>query len=407
MFGALWERFSNEIKQSIVWLGGRGASTMAVMGGTFAQEYLAGSGASSSATSTIAPYIALPVTLVASSISNQIKHNEEEVALLKDARREIAATLGLDPHEVGREHLYQVAEGIPSRNIPPNETLKEALHANDARRNIAWGASIISAAVTLAGLSLLQGAVSATMPVFALMTMVGAANFVTQYALKYAGEAIMGVEKNTTYENIKGIKRALAHGDDISPEQVLGVFAARHPAISRSIKEGFGKSFDHLDMQEQQAAVNMYEGQYHLKAMAEALSDRSIRPSELFFLAEGRTSGALQERAKRIERYASLLEQSVHEHGREHERAHLYNAAVGLAGAVADQAHQAHQVQDIAHHQHPHPQESAQQPAALPSAPMQQQPNWVQRVGVAPNSQASWVDRSQVAAHTPVMHTLG
>lgn len=303
----------------------------------------------------IAMWVALPLLTGFQAFMDYRKEQNAKHHLLNEFREEVAIAIGKDAKDVDLKDLQTVAEGDKSRGIEANPILDEEWDRIGRRRTVQFVTTAISAVATLmlinfpmftnaagasqtlvaeAGdwvawgkdqaismLNLPEGSTLASIISngFTYTGLTVAASWVLQAAnaaLDFVSFGVLGLSSKTTHDRIDDISKALDNGKLITKEQVLGVFVSANKDLAEDIRKEFGKDYDKLGWQKQQAAVAKFGGEYKVYELAYMINFRMIKPQELAFAAVGRESGV-----KPRDQYGNALQAHEQDVAKEQEKA--------------------------------------------------------------------------------------
>lgn len=304
-------------------------------------------GAMTSWTMQPAMWVALPLLTGFQAFMDYRKEQNAKHHLLEEFGEEISKTLGKPQKDLTLKDLQTVAEGDPSRGIKPNIVLDEEWDRIGRKRTIQFittavsglGAFMLvqmplfggSTIVDLAGNLVAQGqgfaaSVLGAESFFGQMVATGftytgltlSAGIILQTAnatLDFVTFGALGLSRKTTHDRIDDISKDLERGKLITKEQVLGVFVSANPDLAEDIREAFGKDYDKLGWQKQQAAVAKFGEPYKIYDLAYMLNFKTIKPQELAFAVVGEESGV-----PKRDQYGRALEQHEQDVAKEQEK---------------------------------------------------------------------------------------
>lgn len=261
------------------------------------------------------PVLIVSVTAGLQALTTWRNERFQEGKLVDAYREEIGAALDKEPQEVGIADYRLVAEGSLHRGIRPNPVLKQALERNESKHLMQFLTTAFAGALTGLGLLMFSGGVTAlgqevdsiqqnVYAFFGVESLAGAGAALTgtlfasglvmgllNRALDFTGERLFGMTRTTAHERIQDIRRSVERGQEVTPQQVLGVFVATEPVLDRAIEEHFGQPYQRLNALEQFQALQFYADYLPVDALAAEINAGHIRPTELAFAAAGQRSG--------------------------------------------------------------------------------------------------------------------
>lgn len=227
------------------------------------------------------------------------EYNSERREILDTYRDELSAKLGKDRRKLRYKDIDRVAEGSMEQGVESNHTLNQALQKARSYRNLNVGLSIFA---SLGSFALISIAFPPAAPGAAIIAH-GAAEVITQAAiglitylsikapLKWIGEKVLGLDRETTHDRIVSLERDRARGRFITREQVLSVFVSANEELDTMIRKTHGKQFDKLKLAEQQQIAAEFGKLIGLDQLTDAINHRQMKASELAFTVEGQVSG--------------------------------------------------------------------------------------------------------------------
>ncbi|MCH2546101.1 MAG: hypothetical protein MK052_00620 [Alphaproteobacteria bacterium] len=232
---------------------------------------------------------------------NHIDHKHRKSQLTELYRPQVAAITGKDPEAVGFKDFEAVAKENPS--------LQNELHRNDRNRTVKNTAAIVAtaavfvgvfAAITLvppiggaAALAAAGGIGSGAWLGFAVG--VGASSMAGMYAVKKGltkiGNKIAGLDTPSVEDKVRNLSREHRKEHKIVPEEIMDVFAAASPDLSRQIENKYGKPYEDLKVAKKRAVTAEYAEQLQLPEIATAINENEMNARELTFRVHGQSSG--------------------------------------------------------------------------------------------------------------------
>ncbi len=284
-------------------------------------------------------FIGVPLITGFQAFLDYRKEQNAKHHLLDEFAEEISQVLGKDGKDLTLKDLETVINGDRHKGIPPNSVLKEEWDrigrkrsmqfattamagvaalvailapifpadavgvanevANNGMTNIAhmagvWVTNVKEFILSITPLSsetgigmwLARGFTYTGITMSAGIIIGGVNN-----ALDFVGGHILGISGKTTHDLIDDISHSLNNGKLVTKEQVLGVYVSANTDLAQDIKEYFGKSFEKLGWQKQQAAVAIFGKEYDIHTITQDINFGVVKPQELAFSSIGQKSG--------------------------------------------------------------------------------------------------------------------
>ncbi len=261
--------------------------------------------------------IAAPITSAFSLWMEQEEYHHNLDKILNHYRPEIASWLnnGKRPEQLTHDDLYDAAYGDPTRNIPGNPTLQDALKQTVLERNWSMGISVAATATSTYASALAEetvdehirrglagmfgeGTALATsswlnngLEMLALGVLSYAVYVAVKTPLHWLAEQCFGVEKETVAEKIDGLRRGREEGRAVTEAQVMEIYLAAHPNLDNDIRENYGKHFSRMRPKAKEAVLAEFGPKLDLERIATEINEGRMRPEELAFAISEQNSG--------------------------------------------------------------------------------------------------------------------
>lgn len=237
-----------------------------------------------------------------SAYINHLVHGRQEKNLLGRYRPQIAAFVGKDEESTSLEDLYTVARGNPS--------LDAELNRNNSMRNLRTAGALIGTTTAFTAVFLAAtffpplAALGVAAASSGLMSGAGLAFVASCTAVSFAtlhvagkglvklGSKLLGHDTPSVEDHVHGLDKLYKKGENIAPEQVMGVFVAASPEMQKSIKSAFGERYEKLTSEQQVAAEAMFGDKLPLEQLAASINAGELNPRELLFTVHRQSSGA-------------------------------------------------------------------------------------------------------------------
>lgn len=278
----IFDEFGSWLQTLKVYLLGRGALSLLVLGTTMAASAL-GFGFT-------AP--ALVIGLGGAALSAVMRLNSQaqyENKMVDLYRNDIARELGLAPEDVTRSHLHEVAKS--------NDVIDQALARQRRKNMVSFATSALAGLATFALLDF--GLAHQAITQFFTEHFEGAANF-----LRYASVGLVsgtsslilhdgleaaigqgaGLSKAVAHDLIVGMDRDLRRGRTITPEQVYAVLVTEDSQLDQTIRNQYGTSFLRMPPLTQRKVLEEFHVLEQLDQMAIQLSNGSLSPGHLAYM---------------------------------------------------------------------------------------------------------------------------
>lgn len=187
-----------------------------------------------------------------------------------------------------------------------NRVIDEELKRARRQRNFAVPLAAICTIVAFA-------VATFALPATAGFLLKAAVSMATYYAVKtplqLLGNRQFGLMKETVNDRIFHLKLAKDKCQEITPEQVLGVFTKANTKLAGLIELQFGKPFEELDPQHREDAVRLAAVLVPIDQLAKDITEGKVKVTELAFASGGDISGV--PRNEHAINYCNVPEQDI------------------------------------------------------------------------------------------------
>lgn len=230
-----------------------------------------------------------------------MRFNQDEMARIY--RNDIADQLGIDPKEVTRAHVHQLAFGDEEKGIAPNPVLREEVNREWNKTWLKFGTSLVAATasfllVMLGVPALAESSILAPlgstlgewMGKASVALVTGATGLVLNNGLDIGVQVATTLGKQTIHDRIARLDRDIARGSQVSPERVFAVFVASSPRLESSIIAQYGKRYDVLPVADQIHLIEAFGAKESMNQLASALNAKRFSAGSLAFVVAGQRS---------------------------------------------------------------------------------------------------------------------
>ncbi|MGE0753793.1 MAG: hypothetical protein AB7L92_01380, partial [Alphaproteobacteria bacterium] len=253
------------------------------------------------------PGFTLPVIGLTAAVSAGITQYEYSTKMKRVAQfyqHELGSVLHKDARKITGNDLLDAAQGSILDQRNGNRILAEEIGQSRKRRNLGVMLSVAASVVTLAilGLAIPDGAAHAAGELakgsfFTLGTLAKSiVGLATYYAVKapmhWAGDKLLGTDKQTTHERIEELNREHKNGKALTREQVMAVYVAANPDLDGVIAKKYEDNFDKLDRRDKRIVTAELGHSMGVDAVTDAINAGNMSVAELAFVAVGQESGA-------------------------------------------------------------------------------------------------------------------
>lgn len=230
-----------------------------------------------------------------------MRFNQDEMARIY--RNDIADQLGIDPKEVTRAHVHQLAFGDEEKGIAANPVLREEVNREWNKTWLKFGTTLVAATASfllvmlgvpaLAESSILEPlgpTLGEWMGKASVALVTGATGLVLNNGLDIAVQAATTLGKQTIHDRIARLDRDIARGTQVSPERVFAIFAASSPRLENSIIAQYGKRYDVLAVADQIHLIEAIGAKDSMNQLASALNAKRFSAGSLAFVVTGQRS---------------------------------------------------------------------------------------------------------------------
>lgn len=230
-----------------------------------------------------------------------MQFNQDEMARIY--RTDIADQLGIDPKEVTRAHVHQLAFGDEEKGIAANPILREEVDREWNKTWLKFGTTLVAATasfllVMLGVPALAESSILAPlgptlgewMSKASVALVTGATGLVLNSGLDIAVQAATTLGKQTIHDRIARLDRDITRGTQVSPERVFAIFAASSPRLESSIIAQYGKRYDVLPVADQIHLIEAIGAKDSMSQLAEVLNAKRFSAGSLAFVVAGQRS---------------------------------------------------------------------------------------------------------------------
>ena len=216
-----------------------------------------------------------------------------EQDMLRIYRDDLAAAFGIPARAVTREHLYAAAK--------ENGIIAQALKRQQRESMVETVTSIAAGLVTFGllyvGLAHTQLAeffvekfgnvLGNILGAFSVGMVAGTTSLIVHDGLGEIIDARAGLNKASAHDAIAKLAMQVAQRKPVTPDQVFGVVVANDAQLAKQIRQQFRREYTMLAAPERWKAMNDYGVTASMITLADAMNQRSMRPSQLAFILDG------------------------------------------------------------------------------------------------------------------------
>jgi hypothetical protein len=213
-------------------------------------------------------------------------------------RADIADQLGIDPRDVTRAHVHEMAYGNAEKGIAANPIFREEIEREWQKTWLKFATTALAAVASfgLVAWGAAHESVKALMPdgIFGNILKYGSVGIVSgttglilNNGLDWLVQSVTRIGAISTHDRIARLEQDVGRGRAVTREQVFALFAAANDHLAGQIEQRYGKPYDVLPIEQKHAIIKASGLEAATLHICEEINRGTMRPGALAFVLTG------------------------------------------------------------------------------------------------------------------------